>query len=73
MSRRREPTAAEIRRGIAAGEVDPDVDVEAMIDLINGVYYYQLVVRAASEDPAVTRERVRNAVRLVFEGAARPD
>ena len=55
------------------GEIDPGVDVEAMIDLINGVYYYQLVVRAtpAPEDPAVTRERVRNAVRLVFEGAAR--
>jgi len=42
-----------------------------MIDLINGAYYYQLVVRAASEDPAVTRERVRKAVRLVFEGAVR--
>jgi len=71
--RRREPIAAEIRRGIAAGEIDPGVDVEAMIDLINGVYYYQLGVRAASEDPAATRERVRNAVRLVFEGAARRD
>lgn len=55
------------------GEIDPGVDVEAMIDLINGVYYYQLVVRAASEDLAATRERVRNAVRLVFEGAARRD
>lgn len=71
VSRRREPVAAEIRRGIATGEIRPDVDVEAMIDLINGMYYYQLVVRASStEDPDAGRERVRNAVRLVFEGAA---
>ncbi|WP_120521466.1 TetR/AcrR family transcriptional regulator [Arthrobacter celericrescens] len=72
VSRRREPVAAEIRRGMETGEIDPGVDVEAMIDLINGMYYYQLVVRSAgSEDPAAARERVRNAVRLVFEGAAR--
>jgi AcrR family transcriptional regulator len=69
VSRRREPIAEEIRRGIAAGEVDPSADVEAMIDLINGLYYYQFVVRAPS-DPEEARVRIRAAVRLVFRGAS---
>ncbi|WP_454809878.1 TetR/AcrR family transcriptional regulator [Paenarthrobacter nitroguajacolicus] len=74
VSRRREPIAEEIRRGISSGELSPDVDVEAMIDLINGLYYYQFVVRAPGSDPAsveATRSRVRNAVTLVWEGALR--
>ncbi|UVJ40548.1 TetR/AcrR family transcriptional regulator [Arthrobacter sp. CJ23] len=71
VSRRREPIADEIRRGIEAGEIDPAVDVEAMIDLINGLYYYQFVVRAPEAGSGeATRERVRNAVKLVFDGAA---
>lgn len=68
VSRRREPVAAEIRRGIKTGEIDPSVDVEAMIDLINGMYYYQFVVRAPS-DAEEARARVRAAVTLVWEGA----
>ncbi|MGO4144550.1 TetR/AcrR family transcriptional regulator [Paenarthrobacter sp. YAF11_1] len=74
VSRRREPIAAEIRHGITSGELSPDVDVEAMIDLINGLYYYQFVVRPAGSDAASiaeTRERVRNAVKLVWDGALR--
>ncbi|WP_181152003.1 MULTISPECIES: TetR/AcrR family transcriptional regulator [unclassified Arthrobacter] len=74
VSRRREPIAEEIRRGIRSGELSLDLDVEAMIDLINGLYYYQFVVRAPSSDPATaeaTRYRVRNAVTLVWEGALR--
>ncbi|WP_157768956.1 TetR/AcrR family transcriptional regulator [Pseudarthrobacter sulfonivorans] len=70
VSRRRAPIAAEIRRGIEAGELDPSVDVEAMIDLINGLYYYQFVVRADSDDEE-TRSRVHAAVKLVWEGALR--
>ncbi len=74
VSRRREPIAAEIRRGISAGELAPDVDIEAMIDLINGLYYYQFVVRPLGSDAASiaeTKERVRNAVKMVWDGALR--
>jgi AcrR family transcriptional regulator len=71
VSRRREPVAAEIRRGIDTGELTEDLDIEAMIDLINGVYYYQMVVRGPESSPETTRERVRNAVKLVWEGATR--
>ncbi|UKA50978.1 TetR/AcrR family transcriptional regulator [Arthrobacter sp. FW305-123] len=74
VSRRREPIAEEIRFGISSGELSPDLDVEAMIDLINGLYYYQFVVRAPGTDAnnlEATRKRVRNAVTLVWEGALR--
>ncbi|HKU34722.1 MAG TPA: TetR-like C-terminal domain-containing protein, partial [Paenarthrobacter sp.] len=71
VSRRREPVAAEIRRGIEAGELSEELDIEAMIDLINGVYYYQMVVRGPDSSVEATRERVRNAVKLVWEGALR--
>ncbi|MFJ4030237.1 TetR/AcrR family transcriptional regulator [Paenarthrobacter sp. NPDC089989] len=73
VSRRREPVAAEIRRGIESGELAADLDIEAMIDLINGVYYYQMVVRGPDSSPEATQERVRNAVKLVWEGALRRD
>ena len=39
-------------------------------DLVNGLYYYQFVVRANS-DHAETRSRVHAAVKLVWEGALR--
>ncbi|MCA4133992.1 TetR-like C-terminal domain-containing protein [Arthrobacter sp. M4] len=72
VARRREPVAVEIRRGIESGELDPSLDVEAMFDLINGLYYYQFVVPAPSVgDEAATRLRLRNAVKLVWEGALR--
>ncbi|MDV8149674.1 TetR/AcrR family transcriptional regulator [Arthrobacter sp. B10-11] len=70
VSRRRATIAELIRDGIEAGEIDASVDVEAMIDLINGLYYYQFVVRAPS-DPAEARSRVRAAVQLVWNGAMR--
>lgn len=72
--RRREPIDAEIRSGISNGELSADLDVEAMINLIIGRYYYQFEVRPPYRDAAVidaTRERVRNAVKLVWNGALR--
>lgn len=43
-----------------------------MIDLINGVYYYQFIVRGRStKDENETRARVRAAVKLVWAGALR--
>lgn len=70
VSRRRAPIADELRRGIETGELDPSLDIEAMIDLINGLYYYQFVVRANSNE-LETRSRVHAAVKLVWEGALR--
>lgn len=71
VSRRRAPIADELRRGIEAGELDPSLDVEAMIDLINGLYYYQFVVRGGPSTDEETRSRVHAAVKLVWEGALR--
>ena len=70
--RHRELIATEIRRGIDSGELDPAVDVEAMIDLLSGMYYYQFVVRPDSaREESETRQRLRTAVTLVWEGASR--
>lgn len=68
VARRREPLAEALRRGIARGEVRPDIDVEAVIDTMNGVFYYQSVVRGASlTDPAV-RARCAAALDLIWRG-----
>lgn len=55
VSRRRVPIADEIRRGIATGEIDSSVDVEAMIDLINGL----LLLPVRGPRPPQTRRRHR--------------
>ena len=70
VARRREPLAEALRRGIARGEVRPGIDVEAVIDAMNGVFYYQAVVRGAPlADPAV-RARCTAALDLIWRGVA---
>jgi AcrR family transcriptional regulator len=68
VSRRREPVAAAIRRAQALGKVRADVDIEATIDLIAGVQYYQLVVRGADPVSPETRRRVSSAISTVWRG-----
>lgn len=52
------------------GELRDDLDVDACIDLINGVFYYQVVVRGVSlEDPA-TLARCREAFEVAWRGMA---
>ena len=69
VSRRRVPVAAALRRGIAAGLVRADTDVDVVIDLIAGAFYYQLVVRGDSTS-AASQLRVREAIALVWRGLA---
>lgn len=55
-SRHRVPIANEILRSIDSGQLDPSLDVEAMIDL----YYYQFIIRGRStKDEDETRARMR--------------
>lgn len=68
VARRRGAMAAVLREGVARGELRDDIEVEACIDLINGVVYYQLVVRGASLDDDDTRARCREAIRTVWRG-----
>ncbi|MEQ6900359.1 TetR-like C-terminal domain-containing protein [Nocardioides sp. YIM 152588] len=70
--RRREPVTALLRDGVARGELRADLDVEAAIDLINGVFYYQVVVRGDSvTDPSV-QARCAAALDVVWRGIVAP-
>ncbi|WP_106400723.1 TetR/AcrR family transcriptional regulator [Actinocorallia populi] len=70
VARRREPLAQALRRGIARGEVRADIDVEAAIDTMNGVFYYQVVVRGAPLTDPAARARCAAALDLVWRGIA---
>lgn len=65
VSRRRDGQRERLRVGILRGELPSDADVEAISDLISGVFYYQIVVRG---EPLVgeTLERVKRAVAHVL-------
>lgn len=66
--RRRGVLVALLTEGIRRGELRPDLDVDAGIDLINGVFYYQFVVRGQTlNDPGVA-ERCAEAVRIAWRG-----
>lgn len=68
VSRRRVPVAAAIARGIRSGLLRADLDVDAVIDLIAGAYYYQLVVRGESLASSETMARVHAAIRTAWRG-----
>lgn len=68
VSRRRVPVAAALRRGVAQGIVRSDLDTDAVLDLISGVHYYQLVVRGDSIAHPETQRRVHEAIRVVWRG-----
>lgn len=70
VSRRRRGMVEAVRRAIETGQVRPDVDVDAAIDLVAGVYYYQVVVRGGSLRDADVHERVCAAIRIACRGLA---
>ncbi|UOR01482.1 TetR/AcrR family transcriptional regulator [Leucobacter allii] len=74
VSRRRSGITALLQAGIARGELREDLDLEATIDLMNGVFYYQYVVRGVSFDDPSMLPRCREALRIVWRGIVRePD
>ena len=50
------------------GDLRDDLDLEACIDLINGVFYYQIVVRGASMGDPGTMARCREAFEVAWRG-----
>ncbi|MGB9035860.1 MAG: TetR-like C-terminal domain-containing protein [Paeniglutamicibacter sp.] len=69
VSRRRASSLAILKRGKETGEIRVDVDLEVVLDLINGATYYQTVVRPDGGTEA-SRARVREAIRMLFCGIA---
>ncbi|WP_407319606.1 TetR/AcrR family transcriptional regulator [Isoptericola halotolerans] len=68
VARRRSALVAVLRAGIDRGELRDDLDVESSIDLVNGVFYYQYVVRGVSLTDPDAIERCREAVRTAWRG-----
>lgn len=65
---RRAALVAVLEAGIARGVLRPDIDIDACIDLVNGVFYYQYVVRGARLDDPAASARCRTAVRTAWRG-----
>lgn len=70
VKRRRKTMAGFLRECITCGHLRPDLDIDASIDLINGIFYYQYTARGDSiEDPEVMA-RCETAVRIAWRGMA---
>jgi AcrR family transcriptional regulator len=63
---RRETSAEAIRRGIARGDIRPDVDIELLLDMIAATTYYRALFRHLP----ITEELAENAVLVVLGGVA---
>lgn len=61
VAKRRTAVMEVLRAGIERGILRPDTDIEASIDLINGVFYYQIVVRGCAFDDPDAMARCREA------------
>ncbi|MFJ3408331.1 TetR/AcrR family transcriptional regulator [Promicromonospora sp. NPDC090134] len=70
VSRRRAGMIAVLRAGIERGVLRPGIDVDACIDLINGVFYYQFVVRGVTLDDPEALARCREGIRVAWRGMA---
>ncbi|MBO1751446.1 TetR/AcrR family transcriptional regulator [Actinotalea sp. BY-33] len=68
VSRRRVAIASALQVAVDRGQLRGDLDLEACIDAINGVYYYQAVVRGSSLDDRETLRRCREAFEVVWRG-----
>nr|WP_277350817.1 TetR-like C-terminal domain-containing protein [Rhodococcus sp. HNM0569] len=66
--RRRRAMVHALHVGMERGELRADLDVDASIDAINGIFYYQLVARGTSLDDPDTVRRCRTAFEIVWRG-----
>ena len=50
------------QRGIARGEVDPEADVDVLVDLVYGPVWYRLLISAAPLDEAFAKALAKSVV-----------
>lgn len=72
VSRRRGPLLELLERGRERGEIRADVDLDAALDLLSGVFYYQIVVRGESLGDEATLRRCHAAMDIIWSGIAAP-
>lgn len=68
VSRRRAATEAALCAGVERGVLRDDLDIAACVDLLGGVFYYQLVVRGVAMTDAAAVARCRAALDVVWRG-----
>lgn len=68
VARRRAPLERALRRGVDRGILRADLDVEACIDSLAGVAYYQVVVRGDAPEDARAAVRMRAAFEVIWRG-----
>ncbi|WP_353055798.1 TetR/AcrR family transcriptional regulator [Leucobacter sp. CX42] len=73
VARRRRPLEEALRRGVATGQLRPGLDVEATLDAVAGVVYYQLIVRGDDITSPETRQRLETAFDIIWAGIAMRD
>ncbi|HJB64453.1 MAG TPA: TetR/AcrR family transcriptional regulator C-terminal ligand-binding domain-containing protein, partial [Candidatus Microbacterium pullistercoris] len=66
--RRRASLHTALAEAVRRGELRDDIDLDACIDLINGVFYYQVVVRGASMADPAALARCRDAFEVAWRG-----
>ena len=71
--RRRAGIARALEVAVARGQLRADLDIEACIDAINGVFYYQMVVRGVRLDDPGARRRCRLAFETIWRGMSPDD
>ena len=68
VQRRRRAMVRALQVAVDRGELRADLDVDAAIDAINGIFYYQSIARGANFDDPVTSARCRSAFEIVWRG-----
>lgn len=68
VTRRRAGMARALQAAVEGGVLRRDLDVDAMIDLINGVFYYQGIVRGLAMSDSEALARCRAAFETVWRG-----
>ncbi len=66
---RRRIVAEILERGIARGELRPDVDIDLLIDVLIGPIVYRSML-AAKHPPTVDRGTLERVIDMVFDGVA---
>jgi AcrR family transcriptional regulator len=59
---RREVSAAIVQRAIDRGEIDPETDIQVLLDQVYGPIYFRLTIRHQPLDVALTETLVRTAL-----------
>ncbi|RNE48086.1 TetR/AcrR family transcriptional regulator [Corynebacterium alimapuense] len=68
VKKRRDNLLAALETAKRRDEIRADVNIEAALDMLLGVFYYQLVVRGSSMDDSETKQRCIDGFELVWKG-----